>query len=580
MANPYDVNIIFAEMEQELIKSFKRNMHKYVDTSDMWQVMKMKDLENYRRETAREIEKATRKAKSLAKIILKDEFIAGADKVDAFMKQFKLDVKTSSANDFFKLNRRKLNAMLEAVYSDLDKASSAIYRKMDDVYRQTLFKAEVAKNSGVYTTEQAIDVATRDFLDKGINCIKYKNGSLVNIASYAEMALRTSGKRAMMVAEGARNQEWGVTTIQITQHGSTCEKCSPWQGRVLIDDVYSGGKPQDGPYPLLSQAMAEGLFHPNCRHGSGTFFEGISETPQPYNQQEVEEKYEKEQQQRYNERQIRKWKRKAAGSMDEGNRRTAEEKVRYWQGRQRQLIDENDWLRRKYSRESTRGIGLERKLPKIEPPKPKTYTLADCKVEKREVPKPNGKSVSYEKMEARVYTTPDGTEFIFRKGIDKSKQNMTPEKAIELWQKVPESIRSRAPKKVEFVDYYNPMDSYWRKKYKNFGHSYATGGGDSITFYRSTSHDDGWVVRTYCHESGHYIDNQMKKNGVRFAESPRWKTAISDDKPISLKDSPTTYGENAPAEDFAESVAEYVKDKDKFSKTFPNRTKILEEILT
>lgn len=351
MANPYDVNVVFAELEQELVKSFKRNMHKYLDTSDMWQAMKMKDLEMYRREVAQEIGKATKRGKMLSKLILKDEFLRGAGKVDAFMKQFNLNVDLTSENEFFRLNRRKLNAMLNAVYNDLDNSAQAVYRKMDDVYRQTLFKAEIAKNSGIYTPEQAMDVATKDFLDKGINCIKYSNGSLVNIASYAEMVIRTSGKRALLTAEGLRNQEWGVSTIQITQHGSTCPLCSPWQGRVLIDDVYSGGKPQDGPYPLLSYAMAEGLFHPNCRHGSGTYFEGISELPEPYSQTEVEAKYEKEQQQRYNERKIREWKRKAAGSFDEQNKRKAEAKVKEWQSKQRELIKDNDWLRRDYHRE-------------------------------------------------------------------------------------------------------------------------------------------------------------------------------------------------------------------------------------
>lgn len=351
MANPYDVNMVFAELEQELVLSFKRNMSKYTDTSDMWQAMKMKDLEIYRREVAQAITQATKQAKALAKIVVRDEFTAGADKVDAFMKQFKLAVKTTDKSDFFRLNRRKLNMMLEAVYGDLDDAAHAAYRQMDDVFRQTMFKAEIAKNAGIYTPEQAMDVATRDFLDKGINCITYSNGARVNIASYAEMVVRTSGKRANMMAEGARNQEWGVTTIQITQHGSTCELCSKWQGKVLIDDVYSGGKPEDGPYPLLSTAMAEGLFHPNCRHGSGTFFEGISNAPEPIAPAAAEAKYEVEQEQRYNERKIREWKRKANGSMDDGNKRKAEAKVKYWQSRQRQLVADHDWLRRDYHRE-------------------------------------------------------------------------------------------------------------------------------------------------------------------------------------------------------------------------------------
>lgn len=351
MANPYDVNAIFAEMEQHLIRSFRRNMSKYKNPEDMWQALKLRDLQAYRREVAKTIGEATEQAKSLSKIIVKDDFMAGADKVDTFMKRFKLDVKISSSDDFFTLNRDKLQALLDAVNNDLDNASHAVYRMMDDVYRQTVFKSQIALNSGVFTMDQAIDSATKDFLDKGITCIRYSNGANVNIASYAEMAVRTSAQRARLVSEGARNQEWGVTTIQITQHGSTCELCSPWQGRVLIDDVYSGGKPGDGPYPLLSTAMAEGLFHPNCRHGSGTFFEGISTAPKPMDREEVEAKYEKEQEQRYNERKIREWKRKANGSMDEEHRKKAQAKVKYWQARQRKLMKDQDWLRRDYSRE-------------------------------------------------------------------------------------------------------------------------------------------------------------------------------------------------------------------------------------
>lgn len=48
-------------------------------------------------------------------------------------------------------------------------------------------------------------------------------------------------------------------------------------GRVLIDDVYSGGTPSDGNYPLLSEAMAAGLYHPRCRHGAGTYYPEIDD---------------------------------------------------------------------------------------------------------------------------------------------------------------------------------------------------------------------------------------------------------------------------------------------------------------
>ena len=96
---------------------------------------------------------------------------------------------------------------------------------------------------------------------------------------------------------------------------------------------------------------------------------------------------------------------------------------------------------------------------------------------------------------AVVYTTPDGVSFIFPKNYDSAHQTMTPEQAISCWQKVPEEVKKKAQKNIEFVDYYNPDDSYWKRVYKNFTHSYATG-GDKITFYRYDRPHDPDYVRT------------------------------------------------------------------------------------
>ena len=63
-----------------------------------------------------------------------------------------------------------------------------------------------------------------------------------------------------------------------------CDKCSPWQGRVYIDDVWSGGKKEDGKYPLLSTAINGGLFHPRCQHGSSTYYPDINDEPEEVTQ--------------------------------------------------------------------------------------------------------------------------------------------------------------------------------------------------------------------------------------------------------------------------------------------------------
>jgi hypothetical protein len=51
------------------------------------------------------------------------------------------------------------------------------------------------------------------------------------------------------------------------------------------------------------------------------------------------------------ERQVRKWKRREAGSLDPENQNAAKAKVREWQKRIREHLKENTQLRRDYQRE-------------------------------------------------------------------------------------------------------------------------------------------------------------------------------------------------------------------------------------
>lgn len=211
--------------------------------------------------------------------------------------------------------------------------------------------------------------------------------------------------------------------------------------------------------------------------------------------------------------------------------------------------------------------------------KPVTIGGMDVTVTKAQFGFHDGRGGVKKTVDAVIYETQSGTKFVFPKSYNKANQQMTPEQAISLWSQVPADIRRQAQKTIQFVDYYNPQDSYWKKMYKNFGHSYATG-GQTITFYRHDyPHNDAYVINTYCHEAGHFIDTNRGTNG-RFSSEALWTKAMADDIVVSGKKSCTAYGENSATEDFAESVAEYVKDKTGFEKNFPNRAAILATIIS
>lgn len=284
--DPYDIVSILEAMALDLIASMRRNLsrHKLEETREgfrweMWQRAKLRSIVGYRKGNRQIIRDAFKEAEKLTEDVLKQSFDAGqigiGGKIDMpkgatrmLETAWEQLPKPVEEQQFFGLNERKLEALQESVQEDFRKAEHGVLRKMDDVYRKTIYKAEVNMTAGAKTLDQAIDMATKDFLTKGINTIEYADGRRVNVASYAEMALRTASQRATFLGEGKKRSEWGIYTVVMSAHNNCSPMCLPYQGTVMIDDVYTSiGKEQaaqlsrETKYVLLSEAMQNHAFH-------------------------------------------------------------------------------------------------------------------------------------------------------------------------------------------------------------------------------------------------------------------------------------------------------------------------------
>ncbi len=284
----YNIKQIFEEIENELILSMKRTLwwHKKDEKAKdfkwpQWQAMKLKQMEDFRKNNQEIFKKYSKQINFLTKIQMKKQFREGASRTNKeaikLGKIKKEDAQLSGS--FFGLNDRKIKALINSVDKDLKDVRVATLRMANDQYRQAIYKAEMFVGTGAKTVQQAIDMATKEFLAKGFNCIEYSNGSRHNIADYCDMAIRTANKRANLMGEGEMRKKLGNSLVYISRHEGSCDKCSHWQGRVYIDDVWSGGKKEDDKYPLLSTAIEGGLFHPRCQHGASTYYAGINEEP-------------------------------------------------------------------------------------------------------------------------------------------------------------------------------------------------------------------------------------------------------------------------------------------------------------
>lgn len=340
----YDIGAAFEAIEEELIASMIRNMrrHKVEEINEdkqwsMWQAEQLRSLEKYRKQNQKKFGAQFKSINAKIKALISAANDEGMmDQEEEILKEIlrgfpNRQASSESSAEFFKLNERKLDALIKATMDDMKSAETAVLRMAEDRYRKVIFNAQVYANGGAGTYEKAVDMATRDFLSAGLNCIEYSNGARHTLADYADMAIRTASKRAYLQGEGTKRKEWGISTVIMNKRGNPCPKCLPFVGKVLIDDVWSGG-PKDGrspvtgiKYPLMSSAIAAGLYHPRCRDSHTTYFEGISTPPaDKYTKQELNDLAEQAQQearQQYAERQEERFGRLADYSLDPGNKK-------------------------------------------------------------------------------------------------------------------------------------------------------------------------------------------------------------------------------------------------------------------
>ena len=372
----YDIASAFEDIELSLIKSMRNNMRHHISEEyeeginwTQWQAEMLSGLSQYRAQNRDvltgymgrlndEIDKAIREAYATGESEQEIELLKAIKKGYEAPKDG-----TNMQGRFFRSNQRKLNSLIKATTKDMKKAETALLRMSDDVYRQTLHKAQLFYNTGAGSMWQCIDMATRDFLNAGYNCVQYKNGARVNIASYAEMALRTANKRANLMGQADFRERYGVHTVKVNARGTACPRCLPFLGQVFIDDVYGGGTYEESTqtgYPLLSSAVNSGLFHPNCKDACSSYYEGISREPKTISKEQEEEtlrRYKLEQEQRYYERNYRRNMRLAKGSMDSDTADKYYGKANICKNKLIELCDNNsDVLRLDKARISLRGV--------------------------------------------------------------------------------------------------------------------------------------------------------------------------------------------------------------------------------
>lgn len=164
------------------------------------------------------------------------------------------------------------------------------------------------------------------------------------------------------------------------------------------------------------------------------------------------------------------------------------------------------------------------------------------------------------------YTDKNGINYYYEVFTDVLDANMDAGKASKFLETCPSFIRENV-KGIMSCNKPHPLDDYFKKAYKSFkrGYMYSS---DPVTVHTY----QGWTYfkESICHEVGHHIDKKLQN----VSSMTKWMQAQKADKNF-YRD----YSKQAPCEDFADTVSQYVINKEKCRKQFPHRTALLEKLL-
>jgi hypothetical protein len=208
-----------------------------------------------------------------------------------------------------------VSSIVAAAQGQISSLGLVIASQQEAIYRDVVAQTGARMLTEGMTRRQASWDALQTWADKGVTGFVDRGGRAWSMTSYAEMIARTAASQAIMQGHVDRLDDAGHDLVMISDAPEECEKCRPWEGKVLSAKgrtrlghyVTSNGQEYDVT-ATLATATGAGLFHPNCRHRTVIYLPGI--TP-PLLDTEDPEGDKLRQAQRYKERRIRQLKKRA-----------------------------------------------------------------------------------------------------------------------------------------------------------------------------------------------------------------------------------------------------------------------------
>ena len=227
-------------------------------------------------------------------------------------------------------------------------------------FEHALDQAYLSVSSGAFSFADAVKTAVNDLGKNGIRWIDYPTGAHRRADSAIRNALRTGVNQTAARCQEQNLDEMDCNLVETTSHMGARPEHAKWQGMLFWRKT-----PVDGLqnfYEATGYGTGAGLCGWNCRHNFFPNFDGELSF-EHYDEEANAKQYELDQEQRYNERKIREWKRRQAVNKAGGVDNTREaRKVSEWQKRQADFLKAHPDMKRNYAREMIEKRNIPRSL--------------------------------------------------------------------------------------------------------------------------------------------------------------------------------------------------------------------------
>ncbi len=174
-----------------------------------------------------------------------------------------IDAQVRVATGFSQVHKSAILALIDDTSRAFGESMSGVKRSANlllnkAVKEEITFRlaAGTVKGEALRKTRQTIKGILQE---QGLSALKDKAGHTWELDRYAEMLIRTKAVEARNTGLVNRMVENDYDLVQVSSHGAD-DVCGDWEGEILS----LTGKTPD--YPTVSDAEADGLFHPNCKH--------------------------------------------------------------------------------------------------------------------------------------------------------------------------------------------------------------------------------------------------------------------------------------------------------------------------